>query len=251
MTIVLVHGNPETSAIWGPLIEALANESFTDVTTVSPPGFGAPTPDGWDPTPQNYVAWLADELRQIEGPIDLVGHDWGAGHVFGLMAAEPDLVRSFATDCAGLVHPDYVWHDMAQTWQTPGAGEEAVEAMQALPTADRQTMFEGLGMPAHIAVELAEASGKPEMGKCVLGLYRAAAQPALKNLGERLATADLPPGLILNATADAYVGSHLASDVASSIGASQFDLQDQGHWWMVTAPDLAAQGLAQFWRTLG
>ena len=38
----------------------------------------------------------------------------------------PDLVRSWATDCAGLAHPDYVWHDMAQAWQTPEVGEAAI-----------------------------------------------------------------------------------------------------------------------------
>ena len=41
MTVVLVHGNPETDAIWGPLVEALARK---DVVRLSPPGFGAPYP---------------------------------------------------------------------------------------------------------------------------------------------------------------------------------------------------------------
>lgn len=250
MTIVLVHGNPETAAIWGPLIDALKTERITDVTTLSPPGFGAPTPDGWDPTPQSYVAWLTEQLRQMAGPIDLVGHDWGAGHVFGLLATEPDLIRSFAADCAGLIHPDYEWHDMAKTWQTEGAGEDAVESMQALSSADRQEMFANLGMPPDIAIELAAAAGKPEMGSCVLGLYRAAAQPAMTELGARLSGASLPPGLILNATADAYVGPHLAPEVAKSLGARRLDLHDQGHWWMVSAPEVAAHGLAEFWGTL-
>ena len=42
--IVFVHGNPETAAIWDPLIAALGRD---DVVALSPPGFGAPTPDGW------------------------------------------------------------------------------------------------------------------------------------------------------------------------------------------------------------
>jgi pimeloyl-ACP methyl ester carboxylesterase len=41
MTVVLVHGNPETDAIWGPLVDALGR---TDVVRLSPPGFGAPLP---------------------------------------------------------------------------------------------------------------------------------------------------------------------------------------------------------------
>ena len=35
MTVVLVHGNPETEAIWGPLVDALGRD---DVVRLSPPG---------------------------------------------------------------------------------------------------------------------------------------------------------------------------------------------------------------------
>src|SRR5690348_17445976 len=55
---------------------------------------------------------------------DLIGHDWGGGHVARLAAARPDLVRSWAMDIAGTFDPAYVWHDLAQVWQTEGAGEE-------------------------------------------------------------------------------------------------------------------------------
>ena len=30
---------------------------------------------------QGYRDWLERELGGIDGPIDLVGHDWGGGHV--------------------------------------------------------------------------------------------------------------------------------------------------------------------------
>ena len=33
MTVVLVHGNPETDAIWGPLVDALGRD---DVVRLSP-----------------------------------------------------------------------------------------------------------------------------------------------------------------------------------------------------------------------
>ena len=57
------------------------------------------------------------------GLIDLVGHDWGGGHVVRVVNARPELVRSWATDIAGRFDPEYVWHERAQVWQTPGAGE--------------------------------------------------------------------------------------------------------------------------------
>lgn len=74
MPIVLVHGNPETDAIWADLRQHLGRE---DVVAPSPPGFGAPAPPDFGATSDDYVAWLASGLERLDGPIDLVGHDWG------------------------------------------------------------------------------------------------------------------------------------------------------------------------------
>ncbi len=249
MTKVFVHGNPETDAIWRPLIAALVAEGVDDVVTLSPPGFGSQTPDGWDALPASYVAWLAAELEAIDGPIDLVGHDWGAGHVFGLLADHAHLVRSWAADCVGLLHPDYVWHDMAQTWQTPGAGEEAVEAMLAIGTEDRAATYQGLGLPPEVAAPMAEGF-TADMGRCILDLYRAAKQPALAELGQRIQSVDLPPGLVIDATADAYVAPELGRQMAEPLGAGQLTMEGNGHWWMTEDPATAADGLQSFWASL-
>ncbi len=254
MTKVFVHGNPETAAIWGPLTESLqaamaAAGMEDDIVAVSPPGFGAPSPDGWDPKPANYAAWLADTVEAMDGPIDLVGHDWGAGHVFGLLSIAPDRIRSWAADCAGLLHPDYVWHDMAQVWQTPGAGEEAVAAMVELGAEGRQEAYEGLGLPAVIAASMA-AGLDEEMGRCMLGLYRGAAQPALAELGRELSETALPPGLVIDATDDPYVGSDLGVRMVDRLGAGHLPLAGRGHWWMTEDPSAAAAGLVDFWSGL-
>ncbi len=45
-----------------------------------------------------------------------------------LACERPDLIRSWCVDVAGCFAPDYVWHDLARVWQTPGAGEEAIAA---------------------------------------------------------------------------------------------------------------------------
>ena len=70
VTAVFVHGNPETAAVWSPLLAELTRG---DVLTLSPPGFGAPVPDGFGATTDEYVAWLAAELESIGEPVDLVG----------------------------------------------------------------------------------------------------------------------------------------------------------------------------------
>ena len=49
--------------------------------------------NGWGASVNEYRDWLLGELDKINTPIDLVGHDWGAGHVFGVLAARPNFVR--------------------------------------------------------------------------------------------------------------------------------------------------------------
>ncbi len=132
MPKVFVHGNPETSALWGPLFDELQARGTNDLVALSPPGFGSPLPAGFNATQVGYRDWLIQHLESMGGNIDLVWHDWGAGHVYGVLAERPDLLRSWNAECAGLLHRDYVWHDGAQAWQTPDVGEQAVEAMFGL-----------------------------------------------------------------------------------------------------------------------
>lgn len=252
MTKVLVHGNPETSAVWRLLIASLADQGVDDVITVTPPGFGAPL-DGFDPVPGNYVAWLADQLSEIASasgePIDLVGHDWGTGHVVGLVVSHPELVRSWAVDVLGLVHPDYVWHDAAQAWRTPDVGEEAIGVMSGLPKPDLTAVYVGLGLPDDIAADLAEAMGD-DMATAILGLYRGAPESMMAELGRSIATTTVP-GLAINATGDPYVNAGLNAAMAHTIGIEQLVLDGAGHWWMCSHQDEAAEGLAAYWSGLG
>ena len=178
MSVVFVHGNPETAAIWGPLLAALGRD---DVVLLSPPGFGAPLPEGFGATYLEYRDWLEAELEKVDGPIDLVGHDWGGGHVVNVVMHRPELVRSWASDAVGLFDPDYVWHDMAQVWQTLGAGEELVENMMGGGVSARTELMTSLGIAPDIAAAIAEHQDD-DIAKAILALYRSAAQPAMPRL---------------------------------------------------------------------
>ncbi len=91
MTVVLVHGVPETAAVWDPLRAALGRD---DAEALSLPGFGAPRPEGFGATKEEYVDWLIGEIErlQADGPVDVVGHDWGGVIAWALAGARPDLV---------------------------------------------------------------------------------------------------------------------------------------------------------------
>jgi len=55
VTVVLVHGNPETDVIWEPLVDALGAR---DVVRLSPTGLRRPRPTGMAGDP-NGVPGLA------------------------------------------------------------------------------------------------------------------------------------------------------------------------------------------------
>ena len=136
MPAVLVHGVPETPAVWDPLRSHLQRD---DVVSLQLPGFGCARPDGFGATKEEYVAWLEGELSamQAQGPVDLVGHDWGGGLVVRLVSTRSDLVRSWVSDAAGLGDVDFEWHEFAKIWQTPGAGEEFFDQQLAQPVEER------------------------------------------------------------------------------------------------------------------
>ncbi|GAS89052.1 alpha/beta fold hydrolase [Mycolicibacterium brisbanense] len=248
MTVVLVHGNPESDALWDPLVAALGRD---DVVRLSPPGFGAPLPNGFTATYLEYRDWLEAQLENIDGPIDLVGHDWGGGHVLNVVMHRPELVRSWASDVVGLFDPEYVWHDLAQVWQTPGEGEQAVDAMLGGTVEDRAAQMAALGIPIDIATQIAAVQG-PDMGRAILALYRSARQPAMAEAGRALENAQARPGLSLLATDDPYIGSDaVRRRAAERAGAETAVLEGLGHWWMVQDPARGAAALSGFWESLG
>lgn len=246
MVKAFIHGNPEVSDIWRPLVAELALHGVDDVVLLTPPGFGARSPKGFKATPEAYVEWLAGELEELGGNVDLVGHDWGAGHTFAIAAARPDLLRSYAADCAGLLHPEYVWHDAAQGWQTPEIGEQMMDGMLDAGPDGLTEAYRGFGLPDEIARPMAEAFNG-DMAHCILSLYRAAVQPHLRHLADRLAKAEKRPSLMIVPSDDPYVAADLAPAVAERLGSKTLPLPDKGHWWMVEAPELAARGLLDFW----
>jgi pimeloyl-ACP methyl ester carboxylesterase len=248
VTVVLVHGNPETEALWGPLVDALGRD---DVVRLSPPGFGAPLPNDFPATYVAYRDWLEDELERIDGPIDLVGHDWGGGHVVNAVMHRPELVRSWASDAVGLFDPDYIWHDLAQVWQTPDAGEELVDTLLGGTVGDRAERMAGFGIPLDIATSMAPAQG-PDMARAILLLYRSAAQPAMAEAGRALENAAARPGLSILATEDPYIGpDDHRRRAADRAGARTEVLDGLGHWWMVEDPARGAAALTRFWETFG
>jgi pimeloyl-ACP methyl ester carboxylesterase len=237
MPAVLVHGVPDTHRVWDKLRSHLRRR---DVVTPSLPGFGTPVPAGFEPTKESYVDWLIAELERVGEAVDLVGHDWGASLVQRAVSLRPDLIRTWA--CGdGPIDREYVWHDMAQQWQTPGVGEAIMAAMSGDGLVDGLTAG---GIPAADAVGVA-ALIDDRMKTCILGLYRSAVR-----VGEewedgvaRIAR----PGLILWSRDDPYVAPRFAERLAARVHGELHFFEGCGHWWPLERAAEAAATLERFW----
>lgn len=247
MTAVFVHGVPETSRVWDRLRARLS----TDSTVLDLPGFGVRRPTDFGATMDEYAQWLESELRGIEGPIDLVGHDWGAALVARVAMNSRVVLRSWAMDMACVLHPAYVWHDLAKVWQTPGAGEQwaktAAEAAVEDP-AGASAPFIQAGVPADDAVAMAERLDATMAG-CILDLYRSATPNPHAHWGSGLSAPTSAPGLVLQPLLDPYDDPAASGKTAARLGARTRPL-DGGHWWMLQDPDGSADALERFWATV-
>ncbi|MDJ0922765.1 MAG: alpha/beta hydrolase [Henriciella sp.] len=240
--IMFLHGVPDTPAMWGPVIEALGLAD-KDYRAPAMPGFGCPVPAGFDCTKEAYVDWYIREIEAAaaeHGPVDMVGHDWGAIITIRAASLRPDLVRTW-TVANALPHPDYQWHTMARRWQTPIIGELV---MALAPAAALKKGLADQGLPTDLAAEEA-AHWNGTMKGAILKLYRSAKTAGtdwydeIDKLPER--------GLIFWGVDDPYVPVEIAEKFAADTSAALSKQTQTGHWSIVErAPELA-EALKAHW----
>ena len=232
---VFVHGVPDTHRLWRPIVEHLD----IDAVCLSLPGFDAPVPAGFDATKEAYADWIIAQLEDIAEPVDLVGHDWGSVLVQRVVSLRPDLVRTWVAGDAS-IDSEYVWHDIAQMWQTPEVGEQVMAGFNA-ETIPAALVPEGI--PEAAAAEMATFVDDT-MKDCILKLYRSAV-----DAGEwepELAQAATRPALVIWGRDDPYVPVRFGERLAERVG-GELVVLDTRHWWPVQAPVEAAAAMTDFW----
>ena len=238
MPAVLVHGVPDTTQLWDGV---RAHLSRSDIVTPALPGFAAPVPAGFTSTKEEYVDWLIGTIESIGEPVDLVGHDWGSILVQRVVSLRPDLIRTWAVG-SGPVDRDYVWHEMAQLWQTPEVGEQIMDAMvgDALVAA----LADQVGTE-HATIVAGNVDDT--MKDSILRLYRSATGGFAE--WHDAVDAISRPGLVLWGANDPYVTAEFGERLATRTGARLEMFPDSGHWWPVTKAPEAAAALESRWST--
>lgn len=237
MPAVFVHGVPDTQRVWNAAISRLNRK---DAVALSLPGFGCPLPDGFSATKEAYVDWLLGQLAALQGPIDLAGHDWGGLLVVRAVSVRPDAVRSWAAGGAPLDR-EYVWHQAAKAWQTPGMGEKF---MAGLTPGALAAALVAAGVPVGDAAETA-AHVDSTMKECILKLYRSAVNAGAEwvdDLGRVSA-----PGLVLWGEKDPYAAVEFGARLARRTRARFVSFAGCSHWWQLERPAEAAAELERFW----
>jgi pimeloyl-ACP methyl ester carboxylesterase len=198
-------------------------------------------PDGFSATKEAYVDWLLGELTALPGPIDLVGHDWGALLVVRGVSLRPDIVRSWAAGGAPL-DTGYTWHDAARRWQTPEVGERMMDRLTA------ETLRAALAAAGVPEADAADAGRHLDatMKRCILALYRSAVHAGAEWQGDlRRVSA---PGLVLWGEHDAYASAVFGARRAERTGARFVCFPGCAHWWQLQRPNEVAAELTAHWR---
>lgn len=242
MKTILVHGVPDTPAMWQPLIDALGSDISANLSAPALPGFTSPVPPGFDCSKEAYVGWLISQMEAAGEPVNLVGHDWGALLVVRAASLRPDLVRSWAVANA-LPERSYKWHQTARIWQTPLLGE----LFMALTGKDRLARsLAAAGMPAALARHEAD-QWSPHMRKAILQLYRSA-----KNIAEEW-TDDLHKlpgrGLVFWGDDDPFVPVETAERFCAETNTPLHRNANTGHWSVVEKAPEFAKLLRAHWKS--
>jgi pimeloyl-ACP methyl ester carboxylesterase len=238
---ILLHGVPNTPRIWDPVVGALGEA----VATPCLPGFGTDLPAGFRSTKDDYAQWLVgliEAQHAAHGPVDLVGHDWGALLTLRAASLRPDLIRSWAITAAAL-DQDYRGHLIAHLWNTPLAGEFF---MALVSPGMMERSFRQSGLPSALAAHEASAWRKT-MRQSILALYRSA--NALRFAGDWIDRLDkLPPhGLVIWGTRDPYVSLAVGRRFAEMHRARLHVEEGAGHWAIVERPRTVAWALQAHW----
>ena len=234
--------------IWSPLLERLGLPEET-VLTPALPGFQSPPPPGFKQTKDDYADWAVHIVKarfERAGPVDIVGHDWGALITHRVAMLVPEMIRSWVISGA-VVSPDYRGHSVARIWNTPILGELLMRLTS--PKKLRDALLEQ-GVPEAIADEEATHWAKRHMRQSILRLYRSANGLRFQKdwcLGLNKTT---KPALLIWGEHDPYVPVSIAQSFAEQHGYPIEIIRDAGHFVQSEKPGEYAALLSKFWQQL-
>jgi haloalkane dehalogenase len=124
---LLLHGYPESSFMWSPVLPAIADIGWHAVAPDFA-GFGDSEPDPpgtWERHVESIERFRLE--LGIERCVPVV-HDWGGLIGMRWACEHPDAVRALVLSSTGFF-PDGKWHGMAKALREPDTGEQLMERL--------------------------------------------------------------------------------------------------------------------------
>ncbi|MFD3507693.1 alpha/beta fold hydrolase [Nocardia sp. NPDC058666] len=247
--VVLVHGFPDTHAVWRHQVSALTAAGYR---TIAPDlrGFGA------SDKPVELADYeLAHYVRDLVGVLDelgierahLVGHDWGSPLVQLLAATVPDRVASVsllsagspaANVEAGVAQREKSWYFLL--FQFPGIAERWLSQDDFANA--RQWLSSHPDLP-----EVIERLRDPRALSTSLGLYRTGAGPRLLVEPPQLPPV-LAPVMGIWSSEDRFLTEESMTGTGKHVrGSWRYERLDGiGHWMQLEAPERVNDLLLDF-----
>jgi pimeloyl-ACP methyl ester carboxylesterase len=241
---LLLHGIPQTALVWRHLGPELA----VDRVVLAPDlkGLGSS-----EIAPPYDVATLTAELaalvlREVDGPVDVVGHDWGGVLALGLAGTRPELVRRLVVINAPYHTVDLLHAPHMPFFALPVLPELALRAAgrRVVPGLLRWGWGAGNAPPAVVVDAYVQAYADPARHGAMLGYYRAAMRHP-----RRLPDVPAERKLVIWGAADRVlpvgrVGTSVATDLGPDT--TLVTLPGVGHWPIEEAPELVRRTVTDF-----
>ncbi|MFI0479939.1 SDR family oxidoreductase [Actinomadura sp. 9N215] len=260
-TVLLVHGYPDTHAVWDEVAGRLADRFH--VVRYDVRGAGASS----RPFGRRHYAFehlMADMRAVLDAtapgrPVHLAGHDWGSIQAWEAVCTMPDRFASFTSISGPCLDHVAHWTRRALARPTPSnlrrAAGQAVRSWYIYffqtPLLPELLWRAGMSRPFARALELGEGvparDGHPARtigrdGASGVGLYRANMVRRLSRPRER--RTDVPTQVIVP-TRDLFVSPHLVGGLAGRVPNLSLRPIAAGHWVPRSHPDVVARWIAE------
>jgi pimeloyl-ACP methyl ester carboxylesterase len=250
--VLLLHGFPQSSLSWQPVLVALGDAGYRAV---------APDQRGYSPRarPEGLDAYRVSELvsdvlaiadTMQMSTFDLVGHDWGGMVSWVVAARHPDRVRTLAV--VSTPHPGALAAALAANDADQVARSAYVEMFRRPAEPERLLLGEDGSAHGLQAMFAATGLGDEPAGEYVRSMREEGAMTAAVNWYRAMDPAEvdgLPPVVVPTlyvwSTGDAALGRRAAEATAEWVaGRYQFTVLDGvSHWVPEEVPEVLARQL--------
>jgi pimeloyl-ACP methyl ester carboxylesterase len=243
--VILLHGFPETSAMWEPMLPALADAGF-QVVAFDQRGY-SPGARPESVTRYNIEALVSDVFAVADAVgferFHLVGHDWGAGVGWALALTSPERLESWTSLSIPhlLAYAAAIADDPDQQDRSSYIGFFRTPFLpEILSTFNRLSLLKSAVWADHdetILREYVAVFSEPGALTAALNWYRASGLDLTQAYADLDGHLDLPVTFIWGSS-DPVIGSRALDTQRGYFHGPFREVElDTGHWLMQTRPE--------------